>query len=244
MSVDNMQKILQEKNCRGIGLDDQFEFRCIQCGKCCTHREDILLTPKDLFRMAKELDMLPEQFTLKYCDTYIGHTSKMPIVRVKPLGQMRRCSLLKDRKCMVHKAKPVICAAYPIGRFMGLTVDDIKGGNKEESIHYLINNEYCKNGPETHTVREWLESFGIPLEDTFFVEWNNFVAETVSTFHENKEKIDIGARIRLYAKGLDVLYFDYQTDDEFMPQFLSNIARYKEMISKELNGISIGWKEC
>ena len=31
-----------------IGLDDTFKFHCDQCGKCCTHREDIILSvPKN-----------------------------------------------------------------------------------------------------------------------------------------------------------------------------------------------------
>ena len=31
-----------------IGLDEPFPFHCVQCGKCCVHREDILLNPQDL----------------------------------------------------------------------------------------------------------------------------------------------------------------------------------------------------
>ena len=40
-----------------IGLDDEFPFGCSMCGKCCINREDIMLTPRDIFRMAKELKM-------------------------------------------------------------------------------------------------------------------------------------------------------------------------------------------
>ena len=29
-----------------------FRFHCTQCGDCCRNREDILLTPYDLFRIA------------------------------------------------------------------------------------------------------------------------------------------------------------------------------------------------
>ncbi len=37
-----------------IGLNDTFTFHCTQCGKCCIHQEDILLSPKDLFNIAKK----------------------------------------------------------------------------------------------------------------------------------------------------------------------------------------------
>ena len=44
--VDNLDKMK-------IGLDDTFKFNCTLCGKCCKDREDILLTPRDIFRLAK-----------------------------------------------------------------------------------------------------------------------------------------------------------------------------------------------
>ena len=62
-----------------IGLDDKFRFSCKQCGKCCTEREDILLTPFDLFRLSKKLDMTPNDFVEKYGETYIGDSSRMVI---------------------------------------------------------------------------------------------------------------------------------------------------------------------
>ena len=45
-----------------IGPDDPFHFRCKECGKCCIHREDILLSPHDLFRAARELGMTTVEF--------------------------------------------------------------------------------------------------------------------------------------------------------------------------------------
>lgn len=31
-----------------VGLDDAFAFHCTQCGKCCIHRVDIILSPSTL----------------------------------------------------------------------------------------------------------------------------------------------------------------------------------------------------
>ena len=39
-----------------LGLDDTFKFHCTMCGRCCINREDILLPPRDLYAMAKELN--------------------------------------------------------------------------------------------------------------------------------------------------------------------------------------------
>ena len=75
-----------------IGLDETFRFHCTMCGKCCTGREDILLS------MSKELDLSAGELFQKYCEAYIGHDSRIPIVRLLPRGSARRCPLLKNRK--------------------------------------------------------------------------------------------------------------------------------------------------
>ena len=85
-----------------VGLDDSFEFHCAQCGKCCTNREDILLTPRDLFRAAKELNMTVRDFFSEYCELYIGAESRVPVLRLKPRGTIRRCSLLENRRCRIR----------------------------------------------------------------------------------------------------------------------------------------------
>ena len=73
-----------------IGLDGTFKFGCQICGKCCLHREDILLNPKDIYNMAKELSLTTEELVEKYCETYIGSDSRVPIVRLKPKGSVHR----------------------------------------------------------------------------------------------------------------------------------------------------------
>lgn len=232
MSNKDIENILQEKGLREIGLDDPFQFQCIQCGKCCRNREDILLSPQDLFRMARELKISPEQFIRKYGDMYIGRESGIPIVRLRPLGQMRICPLLKNNKCMVHKVKPVVCAAYPLGRFMKFDADDINTGVKSGNIGYVINSEHCGNGWETHTVREWLSTFGILLEDDFFVEWSDFKSVMVYYFRNHATMVNINTLLKLYENGVRIIYFDYDIDKEFFPQFRENVKKYKKMLEE------------
>lgn len=116
-----LKEIVDNFDSMKIGVDEPFRFHCTMCGKCCINREDILLTPRDIYCMAKELQISPEELFKRYCETYIGHDSCIPIVRLKPRGSIKRCPLLKDRKCSVHKAKPGVCAMFPIGRCV--TVD-------------------------------------------------------------------------------------------------------------------------
>ena len=149
-----------------IGLDDTFKFHCTRCGLCCVNREDIMLSPMDIYKMAKELGLTPTKFFAQYCETYIGDTSRMPIIRLQPLGDEMRCPLLKNHKCSVHKVKPSVCALYPLGRYIALEKGDYseEGVGKSE-VKYLLQPIDCGDDSQTHTVREWLADFDIKLED-------------------------------------------------------------------------------
>ena len=60
-----------------IGPDEPFQFHCTQCGKCCTNREDILLNPQDLFRIAKHLEQTPQDVVEHFCEVYAGSDSQI-----------------------------------------------------------------------------------------------------------------------------------------------------------------------
>lgn len=59
--MNSIKELKEQLGYEEIGLDDIFVFHCTQCGKCCIHREDILLSPKDLFHIAKKLKITPEE---------------------------------------------------------------------------------------------------------------------------------------------------------------------------------------
>ena len=44
------EEMFQDIESMTVGLDDTFKFHCDQCGKCCTHRDDIILSPMDVYR--------------------------------------------------------------------------------------------------------------------------------------------------------------------------------------------------
>ena len=70
--MNSIKELKEQLGYEEIGLDDTFTFHCTQCGKCCIHREDILLSPKDLFNIAKKFQITPAEALEQYCETYIG----------------------------------------------------------------------------------------------------------------------------------------------------------------------------
>ena len=203
-----------------IGVDEPFQFSCRQCGKCCINREDILLSPKDLYNASKALGIEPIAFVEKYGETYIGRNTRMVVVRMRPQGSIKRCPMLKGQKCAIHDSKPAVCAMYPIGRFLKMerrkakmpTVDDIR---------YFFNGSHCGN-TETHTVREWFSNFGIPLQDPFFIEWQNTICEIHKMVERAEKRFSKQEELleKMWSVIYSMLYLNYNMNSEFMPQFL------------------------
>lgn len=222
--VDNFDKMK-------IGADEPFKFHCTQCGKCCINREDILLNPIDLYRAAKELKMTPEKFIEQYCETYLGNDSKMPIVRLLPRGSIKRCPLLKDRKCSIHNAKPTVCAMFPIGRVVQI---EANAKNHKpvtaDQIQFIYTYPGCGDNMETHTVREWFGEFGIPIEDEFFLRWQTVISILSPLLRRCIEQFSTETADKIITLTYIKLYLDYDMSKEFMPQFIENTSFIEKLM--------------
>jgi len=214
-----------------IGLDDTFKFHCDQCGKCCTHREDIILSPMDIFKMAKELKMTPVEFYHEYCVFNIGEHTRMPIVRLASEGKDTHCVLLKNHRCSVHKVKPAVCAMFPLGRYMSFEKDDYNAESIDTSkVKYLLQPPECGDESETHTVREWLSGFDIKLEDEAFVQWQKAISRFSNKFKELEKKQDMLSMMEIWFVVRVSLYLQYDTSKEFLPQFNYNVENLLKLL--------------
>ena len=214
-----------------IGLDDTFKFHCDQCGKCCTHREDIILSPMDIFKMAKELKMAPVEFYHEYCVFNIGEHTRMPIVRLASEGKDTHCVLLKNHRCSVHKVKPAVCAMFPLGRYMSFEKDDYNAESIDTSkVKYLLQPPECGDESETHTVREWLSGFDIKLEDDAFVQWQKAISRFSNKFKELEKKQDMLTMMEIWFVVRVSLYLQYDTSKEFLPQFNYNVENLLRLL--------------
>lgn len=217
-----LQYIAENLDAMTVGVDEPFKFHCDMCGKCCINREDILLNAKDIYNMAKELQMEPVDMFKKYCETYIGESSRIPIVRIKPRGSIKRCPLMKEHKCSVHKAKPTVCAMFPIGRCIKMDASNRNVEINTSGIRYIFTDPGCGDNSETHTVREWLGEFGIPLEDEFFLAWNRMISELGAIFHKGEKVLSEEGMMAAWNLTFVKIYLDYDMTKEFLPQFKEN----------------------
>ena len=232
MTKDHRHELIENLDQYRIGLDDTFAFKCRSCGKCCKNREDILLNARDIYNIATALGLTPKQVIEKYCETYIGRDSRLPIVRLKPKGANHTCPLLVGDRCSVHAIdpalKPTVCALFPIGRVMASEAapEDMSLGIPNE-IQYILSPAPCASAKKKQSVRIWLDMFGIPVEDKFFIMWNKTAFELMAALQKFEEKPDVTPKTldMLWGGIYMALYADYNTKQDFEPQFEANVTK-------------------
>lgn len=235
-----LQHIVEHYDEMCIGTDEHFRFHCKQCGKCCINREDILLNPKDLYNISKELGLAPRDTIAQYCEVYLGQNSRIPIVRLKPRGSIKRCPLLRDRKCSVHNAKPTVCALFPLGRSIKLDAKETDPNAIERArIQYIINSIECGDRSEEHTVREWVESFGIPIHDNDFIAWQKALFSVRQQIVELEKMLPDKSMERVWSITYQALYLNYDIQEDFREQFQKNSDR----LIDALEHLPALWKE-
>lgn len=232
---ERLKNIAENLDTLAIGPDEPFKFHCDMCGKCCINRDDILLNPRDIYNMSKELQMRPAEVFKAYCEAYIGDNSRMPIARIKPRGSIKRCPLLKDRKCSVHKAKPTVCAMFPLGRCVQMDAEN-PGSQPNGSIIYIFEDPGCGDASETHTVREWLNQFGLPLNDEFFIAWTHIIAELGQIFAKIEKILSKDKMAEIWNLTFVKVYLDYNTEQDFLPQFEKNAGDILSVMRMLLTG--------
>jgi len=208
-----------------MDLDSQFNFKCRKCGKCCKHQNMVLFNTRDIFNIARKLQMTPEKVIEKYAETYIGSTSKIPIVHMVPRGQNEVCPFLEDGLCSIHDCKPTVCALFPLGRV--LINKTTMNGNQDASdqeieyeVKYMLNDVHCGSRKRVNTVREWLARFGIPEQDDFFLLWSKLTIMLHGTISKLEEHHVSNDTLNLIWSAIfSILYLEYDTSKEFFPQF-------------------------
>ena len=197
-----------------LGKDDVFTFGCNRCSKCCREREDILLTPLDLFKIAGYLKKSIQKVLEEYCEMYEGRDSKIPIVRIKPREYRRTCPFARKEGCFIHSVKPAVCALYPLGRMI---IEETK------EFTYFLQPVPCGNKRQTQTVRQWLDGFSILDEEAFNILWHQKISEISAILREVYSKYTLNHDAINSALFL-ILYLRYEPEADFMPQFIDNYS--------------------
>ena len=152
---------------------DRMKFRCypgISCFTMCCRGIRINLTPYDIYRLKKRLNMTYEQFLNYYTVTASIDGTPLPItvLRLKD-KDTRQCPFVTPDGCTVYTDRPVTCRYYPIG--MAIMKQYEKPS--EEEFYIKIVEDHCKGHfePKEWTIQEWREDQKADLYDGMNDDW-------------------------------------------------------------------------
>jgi Fe-S-cluster containining protein len=168
-----------------LGTDDTFKFGChpgVSCFNQCCGDVNIFLSPYDVLRMKKRLEMTSSEFLEKYTFLPVQKDMKTPVVVLRLNDdEAKTCQFLTEGGCGIYSDRPWPCRMYPLGM---AAQKDTPDGWRGDRFYFLMEEEGCKgfSEPKEWTVRQWLENQG--LED--YDEWGEAFKElTLHKFFED-----------------------------------------------------------
>ena len=75
-------------------------------------------------------------------------------------------------------------------------------------------------------------SFGIPLEDEFFLAWNLMISELGRIFHKAERVLSEDAMCAAWQLTFVKIYLDYDMGRDFMPQFQANVSEILDIMRR------------
>ncbi len=178
----------------------RFSFGChpnVVCFTECCRELDLVLTPYDVLRLCKELQMSPAEFIDRYAVLEQDENNGFPVLYLGMVDDGRAsCPFISRSGCRVYKGRPGACRAYPVGR--GTTL----GSNgKKQELYVLVREDHCQGFTETsdYTVVEWFENQGL-------IEYNKINDEVLTLLQHEKVNRGIQFSPEQYEKILLALY--------------------------------------
>ncbi|WP_243544256.1 YkgJ family cysteine cluster protein [Pseudodesulfovibrio tunisiensis] len=136
-------------------------FKCypgISCFNECCGDLNLVLTPYDVLRLRRALEMPSKNFVHGFCEAQLAPDTRFPVMRLRMTDNARRsCPFVRTEGCSVYPNRPGACRTYPLGR---ATRPDGKGGILEQ--FFVVQEPHCHGFEEKDawTSREWLKDQG------------------------------------------------------------------------------------
>ena len=165
-----------------LGLTDTFSFLChsdLSCFNSCCRNKHLPLTPYDILRMRKALNLHSDDFLEKYTLYRLDPNSGFPILSVKMEEKEGVCPFVGPDGCTIYDDRPTACRLFPLGRSSGVS----RGGTAREEFFYLLDTPGCEGVKEkkVQSVVEWRDNQGLLP----YIEMNDKMLGLL--FHPNRD---------------------------------------------------------
>ncbi len=162
---------------------DSLQFRChrgVACWNKCCHGADITLTPGDVPRLSKRLEIEPTEFLETYTVPAIWEKADLPVAKMKMGGEEGKgpCPFVSEEGCTVYSDRPVTCRYYPLG----LVSLKLKDTEDKEVFQFLVREAHCCGHDEdkVQTVDEFRVDQGLEDYENVNQGWIDILMKSAS----------------------------------------------------------------
>lgn len=208
-----------------LPLEGPFDFVCAGCGDCCRKRRDLVLSGYDLYRIARRLRLSPRIVAQAFCKSYLAPQSCLPTLRLTPDPQTGNCRFFEGNACVIHEARPLACALYPLGQ----SIDPLTA-----QMEYHAQLPLCGARPGARTLRDYLEDAAILDRAGIDARWA-VVCTQISERLRAAGGADHPHFLPAVRRVERALYLNYDLGDEFYPQFQQNTEELMPLLDRLLS---------
>jgi len=210
-------------NVKAVALNEKVPFHCRLCGGCCRYVKDsIMLEPMDAYSLARHLRKQGEPVTgtedvlARYAHP-AWLTKNFPVFLLNTIETFNVCTFLKKGRCSVYEARPRVCRLYPFS---------VAPGERGQDFRYFLCTEkphHFSDGPVT--ANDWLaKNFTWEAKAALKADY-----DAISIIGQNIRNMGGETFQRLVFQFMFYRYYNYDLDEPFLPQFLSNLEKLKEL---------------
>ena len=165
-----------------LHADSRVAFDChpgVPCFNACCRNIDITLTPYDIVRLKRRLNMKSRVFVAEYTIPFEMDHHSMPGLKLATKPGTAECVFLKESGCSVYSDRPTTCRYYALGN-MGVKP---KNETAVKEVYFIIKETHCKGHeqPRTRTVREYRKDQGIEEYDNANHQWRDLILKKRSS---------------------------------------------------------------
>ncbi|MDH3638561.1 MAG: YkgJ family cysteine cluster protein, partial [Gammaproteobacteria bacterium] len=165
-----------------LTLDSQIQFDChpgVACFNACCENIDFVLTPYDILRLKRRLNMSSSEFVGRYTVPYAMDYHDMPGLKMITKPGTTECVFLTESGCGVYDDRPAACRYYALGN-MGVRKKD---SGQVEDIYFLVKERHClgHQEPRRQTIREYRSNQGVDEYDEHNREWRDIILKKRSS---------------------------------------------------------------
>jgi hypothetical protein len=165
-----------------FGGTKSIRFQCrkgIACWNACCSNIDISLTPYDILRLKRRLELGSGEFLQQFTVPYEMEKDGMAGVKLRPVEGGTACRFMTPEGCGVYADRPTACRYYPVALLSMRRQDE----NVDRDSYALVKEGHClgHEEPRTLTIDEYRREQGVEEYDELARGWRQLVLKKKSS---------------------------------------------------------------